>query len=152
MRLSETSGVLLALDLGSVRTGVAACDALRILAYPVEVITQDQNLATRLTSLAEEYNAVGVVIGYPLTLEGEPGIAAQLIRDRAQVLSSTTKIPMWLVDERLSTAEAHQKLRSIGRNSRSSREIVDAVAAVGILELVMNALNQGQDIGQDIRI
>lgn len=150
MRLPD-HGVLIALDLGTARIGVAACDSGHILAYPVEVIPTCVDVGVRVKALIEEYDAVGLIIGYPLTLAGDEGIAAKKISDQAQRLAKQVDIPIWLVDERMSTAEAHRKLRESGRNAKTSRHVVDAQAAVGILESVLYALEQGRSIGQELK-
>jgi len=141
----------MALDLGTARVGVAACDAGRILAYPVEVIPASAPVPDRVRALVEEFEAVALIIGHPLALDGGEGIAAKKIADQARTLSSQITVPIWLVDERMSTAEAHRRLRETGRNSRTSRGVVDAQAAVGILESVLHALEQGRDIGQELK-
>ena len=146
----EDPGVLLAVDLGSTRVGVAACDRDRILAYPVETLPADEDLPDRLAGLVRELHAVAVIVGNPLALDGSVGIAAQGVLAQARVLAAKVGVPLWLVDERMSTAEAHQRLRSAGRNAKTSRQVVDAAAAVGILESVLHALAHGRTIGQEL--
>ena len=141
----------MALDLGTARVGVAACDSGRILAYPVEVIPASADVGGRVKELIEEYGAVGLIIGNPLTLAGDEGIAAKKISEQARTLSTQVSVPIWLVDERMSTAEAHQRLRESGRNAKTSRGVVDAQAAVGILESVLHALEQGRSVGQEMK-
>ncbi|MDR0487953.1 MAG: Holliday junction resolvase RuvX [Propionibacteriaceae bacterium] len=150
MGLAETAGVLLALDLGSARIGVAACDSGRILAFPVETIPAQDGYISRVVELLQEYNGVGLIIGYPLTLSGQAGIAAEKILAQAQLLANHVDVPVWLVDERMSSAEAHSKLRAAGRNAKNSREIIDTQAAVGILESVLCALREGRTIGKQV--
>jgi len=132
-------GALLAVDLGTVRTGVAACDPQRILAYPVGVIPSGEPLEDHLNRLVAEHGAVAVVVGYPLALDGRPGIAADKVRAEAARLAGRIQVPVWLADERLSTAAAYARLRETGRTTRRARGLVDAQAAVGILESVLDA-------------
>ncbi|MDR0783733.1 MAG: Holliday junction resolvase RuvX [Propionibacteriaceae bacterium] len=148
--MAEERGVLLAIDLGSARVGVAACDQERILAYPLEVIPADSGVEERIVELVGNLGAVGLIIGYPLTLDGQVGIAASKVADIAARLAAKVAIPVWLVDERLSTAQAHKRLRAAGRNAKKARPIVDSAAAVGILESVLAALERGQTIGQAV--
>ena len=152
-RLSETlpEGVLLAVDLGQARVGVAACDAGRVLAYPVETIPAGEGLPGQVKRLADQYGAVGLVVGYPLALDGTPGIAARHVWDQARALSKVVGLPTVLVDERMSTAQAQRRLREAGRNAKKARRVIDAQAAVGILELVIDAANQGMMIGQRLQ-
>ena len=141
----------MALDLGTARVGVAACDSERILAYPVEVIPASESVPERVKDLIDQYAAVALIVGNPLALDGSEGIAATKIADQARTLSAHVSVPVWLVDERLSTAEAHKKLRESGRNAKTSRGVVDAQAAVGILESVLHALDKGRTVGQELK-
>jgi len=143
-------GALLSVDFGSVRVGVAACDAGRVLAYPVTTLPAGDQVYDRLAELAAEYEAVGFIVGYPLALDGNPGIAAEKISVQAQELLRRTGTPVWLVDERMTTAEAHRKLRASGRTAKTSRGVVDAQAAVGILESVLHGLDEGRTIGEEL--
>ena len=151
MPLGETEGVLLALDLGSARVGVAVCDGQRILAYPLETIVAE-GMEDAVAALVDQIRPGAVIVGYPLALDGGEGIAAQKVLGQARQLARRISIPVWLVDERMTTAEAHQRLRSAGRNSKTSRQVVDAQAAVGILESVLYALKQGHHVGQRVEL
>ena len=145
-------GVLLAVDLGQVRVGVAACDAGRVLAYPVETIPAGEGLPGRVVQLVEEYGAVGLVVGYPLALDGTPGIAARQVLQQARALSMAVGLPTVLVDERMSTAQAQRKLHQAGRTTKRSRAVIDSQAAVGILESMIDAMNQGKTIGRKLEL
>jgi len=141
----------MALDLGTARVGVAACDSGRVLAYPVEVIPASVCLPERVKALIDEYGAVALIIGNPLTLDGNKGIAATKIADQARTLALQVGVPIWLVDERMTSAQAHKLLRETGRNAKTARGVVDAQAAVGILESVLHALENGRPIGQELK-
>jgi len=143
-------GTLLAVDFGSARVGVAACDSGRVLAYPVTTLPAGEGIYDQLAALACEYEAVAYIVGYPLALDGRAGIAAEKIGVQARELSRRTGTPVWLVDERMTTAEAHRKLRATGRTAKTSRGVVDAQAAVGILESVLHGLNEGHTIGEEL--
>ncbi|MDR2974243.1 MAG: Holliday junction resolvase RuvX [Propionibacteriaceae bacterium] len=142
------SGVMLALDLGAARIGVAACDSARILAYPVATVAADDQWIDRVLALADEHQAAVIVVGYPLALDGRVGVAATAIGDKAGSLSARTSTPIWLVDERLTTAEAHRRLRETGHSAKTDRMMIDAQAAVGILDTMLQALRQGRIIGR----
>ncbi|MCL2471960.1 MAG: Holliday junction resolvase RuvX [Propionibacteriaceae bacterium] len=145
-------GVLLAVDLGSARVGVAACDAGRVLAYPVETVPAGDGLDDRITALVAEYAAAALIVGFPLALDGSRGIAAQNVENQARLLAEKVGVPVWLVDERLTSVQANQRLRAAGRNSKSARGVVDAQAAVGILESVLHALEAGRMIGRELEV
>jgi len=127
-------GARLGVDWGKARIGVAACDAEGLLAYPVETVpaTDEDAAFDRLVSLADEYNAIEVVMGLPLALDGRARLAAADVTAVAQRLAVRLPVPLRLVDERLTTAVAHRQLGRL--DSRRRRGVVDQAAAAGILE------------------
>jgi len=132
-------GVRLGVDWGKARIGVAACDADGLLAYPVETVpAADEDAAfARLAALVDEYNAVEVVMGLPLALDGKAKLAATDVTGVAQRLVARLSVPLRLVDERLTTAVAHRQLGRL--DTRHRRGVVDQAAATGILESALEA-------------
>jgi len=126
--------VRLAIDVGSVRVGVARSDPDALLAVPEATLTCDDQLVARLATLADEWSAIAIYVGLPRTLAGEDGLAAQAARGLASSLAATVECPVQLIDERLSTVEAQRALRDAGRDARASRPVIDQAAAVLILE------------------
>jgi putative holliday junction resolvase len=131
-------GRRLGIDVGRARVGVATCDPDGLLATPVETVPRDDASVTRITALAEEYSAVELLVGLPMNLRGEDTASTQDARDFAAALAAASALPVRLVDERLSTVSAHAALRSSGRSQRSSRSIVDQVAAVVLLQQALD--------------
>ena len=130
-------GRVLALDLGSVRIGVAVTDPTRTLASPVEVVRRSGDLARdhqRLAAIVAEWEAERVVVGLPLSLDGSVGPAARLVLDEFDDLAATLGVPAETYDERLTTVTAHRQLRAAGRTERQRRNAVDAAAAAVLLE------------------
>ncbi len=127
-------GVRLAVDVGAVRVGVARCDPDGILASPVDTLAREPGTVQRIVALVEELEALVVYVGLPVSMSGAEGLAADAARAFAVELAGATTCPVFLVDERLSTVDAQRALRDAGRSARSSRSIVDQVAAVIILE------------------
>lgn len=132
-------GVLLALDWGKARIGVAACDRERILAYPVGTVTNlpkdPVQTLRQVRQLVDEYEPVEVLLGLPVSLAGGAGIAAQAMLDvAARLRAELAPLPLTLVDERLTSATAHKRLAQAGKNSRQRRGVIDQMAAVAILE------------------
>lgn len=141
------TGVRLGLDWGGARIGVAACDASGMLAYPVETVSAASDPYPRLLQLVEDYRPVAIVMGLPLTLAGVPGIAAQAIGAQATALARlVAPVGVYLIDERLTTAAATKRLRAAGRDSRRQRGVVDQVAAMAILEQVLDAERAGRRV------
>jgi putative Holliday junction resolvase len=125
----------LAVDVGSVRIGVAASDPEGLLAVPVTTVPRGAGDLDALAALGAERHVVGYVVGLPRTLSGTEGPAAQECRRFAEALArSVAPVPVTLVDERMTTAAATTALRGAGMSSRSSRAVVDQVAAAGLLQ------------------
>lgn len=135
----------MALDLGSARIGVAACDREGLLAYPVETVPARPDPLPEIRRLVTEYEPVAVVIGLPRDLAGRDGPAAQAVRVRAgEIAGALSPVPVFLADERLTTATAAGRLRAAGHTVRTGRAVIDQAAAVAILEGVLDAERGGR--------
>ena len=103
----------MALDVGDARVGVAASDELGITANPVATITRGRSVKADLRAVEEllgELEASLVVVGLPLTAEGEEGPQARKVREFAERLTRRIRIPVEMWDERFSTLEAQEAL------------------------------------------
>ena len=130
----------LAVDVGSVRVGVARSDPGGILASPLAVIRSGQGELDELARLTASADAIEVVVGLPTSLSGREGAAAAAARRFAADLAARlAPLPVRLVDERFTTAEAHDALRRGGRDSRARRQVVDAAAAAVLLQAALDA-------------
>ena len=143
-------GVRLAVDVGSVRVGVARSDPGGILASPLTVLASGPGDLDELASLAVSADAIEVIVGLPTSLSGREGAAAAGARDFAADLAGrVAPVPVRLVDERFTTTEAHYALRRGGRDSRARRRVVDAAAAAVLLQSALDAERAtGQPPGQ----
>ena len=128
--------VILSVDYGDVRTGVAVCDKSEFLASPVGVITERraEKLAEKIASLAAEYKAEEIAMGLPKNMDGSEGFRAEACRAFADLLRQATGLPVTLRDERLTTVSAHHYLNATDTRGKKRKETVDAVSAVIILE------------------
>lgn len=127
----------LGIDVGTVRIGVARSDPQGILALPVETLhrADDGSELDRLVQIAREFAAMEVVVGLPRHLRGGEGISAKGARRYARrIADALPGVRVCLVDERLSSNQAHRRLRESGVPEREHREVVDQVAAQVILE------------------
>ena len=131
-------GVRLGIDVGKARVGVARCDPDGMLAVPVETVPRAEGSIARIVALADEHSAVELLVGLPLSLSGGDTASTTDARDFARDLAAASALPVRLVDERLSTVSAHAALRQSGRSQRSSRSIVDQVAAVVLLQQALD--------------
>jgi putative Holliday junction resolvase len=136
------SGVRIAVDVGTVRIGVAACDPTGSLASPVTVVRRDPRNGAdleQLAALVAERDAVAVVVGLPRTLRGTDSASTADAREYAAALARrVAPVPVRLVDERLTTVTAARGLRAAGRTARTARESIDAAAAVVLLEAALD--------------
>ena len=128
--------VIMSVDYGDVRTGVAVCDKNEILASPVTVITDSNadSLADKITSFAKEYRAEMFVVGLPKNMDGSEGFRAEACREFAGKLKEKSGLETELYDERLTTVSAHNALNATNTRGKKRKAVVDAVSAVMILE------------------
>jgi len=135
-------GVLLGLDPGTKTIGVAACDATRRLASPVETIRRTKWNAdlARLATIVKDRGAVGIVLGYPLNMDDSEGPRAQASRQMGRNLIRGLHLPVLLWDERLSSFAADEAMAEAGLNAARRQERIDRAAAALILEAAMAAL------------
>jgi putative Holliday junction resolvase len=93
----------------------------------------------RFLELLEAHRPVGVVVGLPLTGEGEEGPSAAAARELAAAIERRSGLPLELWDERMSTARALAAIREQGGSARGRREDVDALAAAVVLQHYLDA-------------
>ena len=125
-----------AVDLGKVRVGLAVADELGLMAHPRPYLDgrDPHRVVGALARLAEAEGITVFVIGLPRQLNGKEGLPAQRARRFAESLARRTGAQVELVDEWLSTVEAHARLREQGTTSREARERVDSASAAVLLQ------------------
>lgn len=128
--------VILAVDYGDVRTGLAVCDPLEMLASPVGVLRQTdaEQLCAEIAEIAAERKAERIVLGLPKNMDGTEGFRAESCRAFADLLAKKTGLSVELQDERLTTVSAHRALNMTDTRGKKRKAVVDAVSAVIILE------------------
>jgi putative Holliday junction resolvase len=128
-------GRRIAFDYGDVRTGVALCDPDGILASPLCILqTQSKSFLDEIAALLEQHDPIQIYIGKPLHMSGNSGESAEKVQSFVTLVKTVTKIPIALIDERLSTVSAQRKLKDAGVSMKDSKSLIDAMAAVAILE------------------
>lgn len=128
--------IILSVDYGDKRTGIALCDKLEMLASPVCVITEwnQENLAKKIVEIANEKKAEEIVIGLPKNMDGSKGFRADACESLGDAVKSLTEIPVVFWDERLTTVSAHKILNENNVRGKKRKNVVDAVAAEIILQ------------------
>jgi putative Holliday junction resolvase len=136
------TGKLLGLDLGTRTIGVAVSDALRYTATPLATIARTSFTAdaARLLELIAANNAVALVLGLPLNMDGSEGPRAQSTRAFARNLAHKTPIPIAFWDERLSTSAVTRMLIEADTRRDRRAEVVDKLAASYILQGYLDRL------------
>lgn len=128
--------IIMSVDYGDKRTGVAICDKLEMLASPVCVLTEwnAETLADKIVNLASEKKAEIIVVGLPKNMDGSKGFRADACEELGALVSARTDIPVEFWDERLTTVSAHRILSENNVRGKKRKAVVDSVAAEIILQ------------------
>lgn len=134
--------IIMSVDYGDVRTGIAVCDKMQILASPVCVITEKdrEKLADKITELAKEKKAERICVGLPQNMDGSYGFRSEACREFGELLKEKTGLPVFFQNERLTTVSAHNILNTADVRGKKRKAVVDAVSAVLILEDYMRTI------------
>ena len=135
-------GVRIGADVGSVRVGIAICDPDGLIATPEGTLARDAVAGTdfdRVLDLVDEKQALEVIVGLPRSLDGHEGTAAAVARRWAtQLHRRRPELSIRMVDERLTTVDAHRVMREAGVSTRRSRSVIDSQAAAMILQVALD--------------
>lgn len=128
--------VIMSVDYGDARTGIAICDRLESLAHPVEVIKQsyEPKVLERIKELVDINKPELIVVGYPKNMDSTAGERAQKCESFAERITAETGVETALWDERLTTVSAHMYLSDNNVRGKKRKNVIDAVAAVIILQ------------------
>lgn len=128
--------IIMSVDYGDVRTGIAICDRLETLAYPVTVIKEayQPKLISKILEIISEKKPELIVVGYPKNMDSTEGSRAQKCKDFSIELEKNSGIKTALWDERLTTVSAHSYLNNTNTRGQKRKNTVDAVAATIILQ------------------
>ena len=142
-------GIRLAVDFGQVRVGVAKCDSNMVLASAVTTIRVDESLFPNLLNIIREVVPDVIYVGLPLNLQGSETPSTEKARAFAtelmmQFAHESSNIQIRLLDERLTTVTAQSNLRNQGISQKQSREFIDQLAAVTLLEFAMESEKRQQ--------
>ena len=134
--------IIMSVDLGKARTGIAVSDATNQFAFPKEVITEynTERLVEKVCDKAKEFSAERIVVGYPKNMDGSLGERAQECAAIAEQIKTKSGIDIVLWDERCTTVTAHNYLSMNNVRGKKRKQTVDAVAAVIILEDYLRSL------------
>lgn len=137
--------VILAVDYGDVRTGLAVCDPTETLASPVCSVTQrdPEKLAQEIAAVVQTHRAERIVVGLPKNMDGTQGVRAEKCRAFAAQLAEITGLETVMADERLTTVSAHQALNQTNTRGKKRKAVIDQVSAVMILQSYLDGQKRG---------
>lgn len=137
--------VILAVDYGDVRTGLAVCDPTETLASPVCSVTQrdPKKLAQEIAAVAQTHHVGRIVVGLPKNMDGTQGARAEKCRAFAARLAEITGLETVMADERLTTVSAHQALNQTNTRGKKRKAVIDQVSAVMILQSYLDGQKRG---------
>lgn len=128
--------IIMSVDLGLARTGLAICDKTELLSSPLCVIEErDLNvLVDKIAQAAKENKVELIVVGLPKNMDGSEGESALRAREFAKALSKKTGLECSMQDERGTTITAHNYLNVTNTRGKKRKSVIDSVAATIILE------------------
>lgn len=128
--------IMMSVDYGDVRTGVAFCDKSEVLASPYGVIHESYQpkLVQKLAEIAAEKGAQKIIVGLPVNMDGSYGFRCDACRELGKMLQEASGIEVDYQDERLTTVIAHDFLSANNVKGKKKKKKVDAVSAVLILQ------------------
>lgn len=140
---TSTSLKTMGIDFGERRIGIAISDPEGKMAFPFGVVERDtdRRAVHRIKEIARREVIRALVVGDPLSFNGEAGAASERARRFGQKLAKVTRLPLFWIDETLTTVEASERLQAAGLDPRQDSGRLDAVAAQILLQ---DALDQRQ--------
>ena len=133
--------IIMAVDLGKARTGIAASDKTEYLASPVKVITEHnrERLLEKVCETAQQIKAELVVVGLPKNMDGSEGESAKNAREFSELLAQRLGVEVKLWDERCTTITAHGYLNDTNTRGKKRKAVIDEVAATVILQSFLDS-------------
>lgn len=134
----------ISIDYGLKRTGIAVSDPEGKMAFPRKTVAmKDRNAFIEgLKVFIEKEKIEAIVLGLPLYSDGSDSETTRMIRNVASRLKHHTSLPVYFMEESLSSFEAEKLLRKRGKNPKEIKELVDQAAAVAILESFLTVENK----------
>ncbi len=142
--LKQSTGRLLGVDFGDVRTGLAVSDAARFLASGIGTIRPGSmtKTAVAVAEEARKQGAVGIVVGLPVNMNGSQGERADHARMFAAMLDERLpELPIVLLDERMTTMAASRFLNETNTRGQKRKQVIDTLSAQIILQNALDRLS-----------
>jgi len=139
----DITGTVLAFDFGEKRIGVATGETMLKVAHPLTTISAEENEVkfSQIAHIIQEWRPSLLVVGLPMHMDGGAHTLTLLSKKFAQRLEGRFNLPVIMIDERLSSAEAAQNLNAAGIKGREQKAMLDTVAAQSILQSYFDRLS-----------
>lgn len=144
--------VIMAIDFGEVRTGIAVCDKWEHMARPVKIIVErcDEARLEKTVLCAKELGAQMLLVGYPKHMNNSIGEKARQCEAFAHALEARTGLPVALWDERGTTISANLYMNDTDTHGKKRKEKLDAVAAAILLESYLDYRKNAGEHREDL--
>ena len=141
-RIKNTSGKILSVDFGDVRTGLAVSDISRFLATGIGYISPGglDKTVEAVAIAAKEQGAVAIVVGLPKNMDGSEGARAERCKKFASRLEQASGLPVAMFDERMTTMTAARYLNETNTRGSKRKQVIDTLSAQIILQNCLDRL------------
>ena len=140
--IKQTTGKLLGVDFGDVRTGLAVSDPSRLLASGIGYISPGgiDKAVEAVAEAAEQNKVSAVIVGLPVNMDGSQGSRAQRCEKFARMLKERLGIPVAVFDERMTTMTASRYLNETNTRGKKRKQVIDTLSAQIILQNCLDRL------------
>jgi len=140
-------GRILAIDYGRRRVGLAISDPLQMIAQglPTLHINSPRDIIKWVLDQRDMQDIERIVLGLPRSLSGELGPMANEVTEFARALEKRARLPVELLDERLTSRQAHAAFAEAGKKLKGRKEAIDKISATLLLEHYLETINPAPD-------
>jgi len=130
----------LGIDYGEKRVGIAISDPTLIIAQPLKTVQNNskKQVINEIQKIIQEQSVNKIVLGLPVTMKGTDSEKTKEVRLFAENLAEDLHLPVYFIDERLTTLQAHLTLHQMGKKPSRNKEKVDQLAAQSILQTFLD--------------
>lgn len=141
-RIKQTTGKLLSVDFGDVRTGLAVSDSTRFLASGIGYISPGgiEKTADAVADIAKEQGVSAIIVGLPKNMDGSEGSRAERCKKFARMLEERVGLPVAMFDERMTTMTASRYLNETNTRGSKRKQVIDTLSAQIILQNCLDRL------------
>ena len=140
--IKKTTGKIMSVDFGDVRTGLAISDPSRLIASGMGYVSPGgiDKTADAVAQQAKSSGAVAVIVGLPVNMDGSHGSRAQRCEKFACLLKERLEMPVATFDERMTTMTASRYLNETNTRGAKRKQVIDTLSAQIILQNCLDRL------------